>query len=107
MDIPVETEKVKEIEKASEETPEPGMHSEIRREKNLNALDWIAVIVSLIGNLNWGIIGIANYNVIAAIFGDMSVLTRLIYLLAAIASIYVASIAGQLVKREINEIGQM
>ena len=56
--------------------------------KNTHVLQTIAMILLLIGGLNWGLIGIFEWNFIATVFGYTSVLTRTIYSLAGIAAIY-------------------
>jgi len=56
--------------------------------KNAEVLQIIAMILLLIGGLNWGLIGIFEWNFIATVFGYTSVLTRTIYSLAGIAAVY-------------------
>ena len=56
--------------------------------KNADVLQTIAMILLLIGGLNWGLIGIFEWNFIATVFGYTSVLTRTIYSLAGIAAVY-------------------
>lgn len=56
----------------------------------LSVLDWIAVVVLVIGGLNWGLVGLFGFDLVAAIFGAMSVLTRIIYVLVGISAVYVA-----------------
>lgn len=60
----------------------------------MNALGWIAMILLVIGGLNWGLIGIFEWDLIAAIFGDMSVLSRIIYIIIAVAAVYMIISAG-------------
>lgn len=48
---------------------------------------WTALILTVIGGINWGLIGLFNLNLVAALFGDMSGLTRLIYILIGIAAV--------------------
>ncbi|HSX37961.1 MAG TPA: DUF378 domain-containing protein [Chlamydiales bacterium] len=55
---------------------------------NTHVLQTIAMIILLIGGLNWGLIGIFEWNFIATVFGYTSVLTRTIYSLAGIAAVY-------------------
>ena len=62
----------------------------------LNAIDWIAIILLVVGGLNWGLIGFFNFDLVAAIFGDMSVFTRIIYSIVGIAAIYVLAISAKL-----------
>lgn len=56
--------------------------------KELNALDWISQVLLIIGGLNWGLVGLFKYDLVAAIFGEMSALTRVIYTLVGFAAIY-------------------
>lgn len=65
----------------------------------LNVLDWIALILVIIGGLNWGLVGLFNFDLVAAIFGDMSVLSRIIYVLVCLSAIYLAVILPKLGKK--------
>jgi uncharacterized membrane protein YuzA (DUF378 family) len=60
--------------------------------KNLNVLDWIALILIIVGGLNWGLVGIFKFDLVAAIFGTMSVISRIVYILVCLAAIYLAVI---------------
>lgn len=51
-------------------------------------LDYIALILVIIGGLNWGLIGLFNFNLVSAIFGDMTLLARLVYIVVGVAAIY-------------------
>jgi hypothetical protein len=64
----------------------------------LNAIDWIAIILLAIGGLNWGLVGIFNFDLVAAIFGDMSALSRIVYAVVGICAIYVLAISAKLGK---------
>jgi uncharacterized membrane protein YuzA (DUF378 family) len=68
--------------------------------KHLSALDWIALILVLVGGLNWGLVGFFNFDLVAAILGNMSVLSRIIYGVVGLATLYVAAIAMKLGKKE-------
>jgi hypothetical protein len=67
--------------------------------KTLNAWDWIALVLVIIGGLNWGLIGFFKFDLVASIFGDMSSLSRIIYALVGLSAIYVAVICGNLSKK--------
>ena len=54
----------------------------------LNGLDWTALILIIIGAINWGLIGFFGWDLVAAIFGDMSALSRIIYALVGISGLY-------------------
>jgi uncharacterized membrane protein YuzA (DUF378 family) len=51
-------------------------------------IDVIASILVLIGALNWGLIGFFGFNLVAALFGEMTVLSRIIYALVGLAALY-------------------
>lgn len=54
----------------------------------LNWLDWLAMILVMIGGINWGLIGLFDFDLVAAIFGPMSAITRTIYTLVGLAALY-------------------
>ncbi len=54
----------------------------------MNVIDWIALILVIIGGLNWGLIGLFNFDLVAAIFGDMSAISRVVYSLVGLAALY-------------------
>lgn len=54
----------------------------------LNAVDWIALILLIVGGLNWGLVGLANFDLVAALFGAGSVLSRIVYGLVGLAALY-------------------
>lgn len=65
----------------------------------LGFIDWVAIILVVIGGLNWGLIGLFGFNFIGALIGDITWLLRLVYILVGIASIYFVAIAAQLKKK--------
>ncbi len=54
----------------------------------LNAFDWIMLIVVFIGGINWGMVGFFDFNLVKAIFGDMTVAARIVYAVVGVASLY-------------------
>ena len=50
----------------------------------------ICLWLTIIGGLNWGLVGILDFNLVSFIFGDMTVLTRIVYAVVALASIWIA-----------------
>lgn len=53
-----------------------------------NAVDWIAWVLVIIGGLNWGLVGFFNFNLIDAMFGPMSGLTRTIYAIVGLGALW-------------------
>lgn len=67
------------------------MHQEICNiELTLSLLSgkWIACILTIIGGLNWGLVGAFHFDLVAAIFGDMSALSRIIYVIVGLSALY-------------------
>ena len=54
----------------------------------MNALDWIAFVLVVVGGLNWGLVGFFNFDLVATIFGDMSIISRIVYALVGLAALY-------------------
>lgn len=54
----------------------------------LTAITWVALILVIIGGLNWGLVGIFNFDLVATIFGEMSALSRIIYILVGLSAIF-------------------
>jgi len=54
----------------------------------MKKLDLIVWVLLAIGGLNWGLVGIFNFDLVAAIFGEMSVLSRVVYSLVGLAAVY-------------------
>lgn len=62
----------------------------------MKTLDYISLILVAIGAINWGLIGFFDFNLVDAIFGDMSWVSRIIYALVGIAGLYSLSFFGRL-----------
>lgn len=52
-------------------------------------VDTIAWLLVIIGALNWGLVGIANIDIVDVIFGTVPVLAKIIYILVGISALYV------------------
>jgi hypothetical protein len=53
-----------------------------------NALDWTALILLIIGGLNWGLVGIMGFNLVETIFGSIPILVKIVYDLVGLAALY-------------------
>jgi len=69
------------------------------RMKKLSALDWIALILIIVGGLNWGLVGAFKFDLVAAIFGSMSAIARIVYILVGLSAIYTLVILTKLGKK--------
>jgi hypothetical protein len=66
----------------------------------MKTLKIISIILLIVGGLNWGLVGIFNFDLVAAIFGVMSVLSRIIYILVGLAAIYLIIISKSLCMKD-------
>ena len=64
----------------------------------INILDWVSIVLVIVGGLNWGLVGAFKFDLVATIFGDMSSLSRIVYVLVGLAAIYLIYTATKLVK---------
>jgi uncharacterized membrane protein YuzA (DUF378 family) len=55
---------------------------------NMKMFDIVVYGLLLIGALNWGLVGFFGFDLVAGIFGKMSVLSRLIYAVVGLAAVY-------------------
>ena len=54
----------------------------------MKVIDTIALVLIIIGAINWGLIGIFNFNLVDTIFGTMSAISRIIYTLVGISGLW-------------------
>lgn len=54
----------------------------------MRTMDVIAAVLLVIGGLNWGLVGFFQFDLVAAIFGEMMPLSRIVYSLVGLAAIY-------------------
>lgn len=54
----------------------------------MKIIDNIALILVIIGAIVWGLIGIFNFNLVEALFGKMSIISRVIYTLVGISGLW-------------------
>ena len=53
----------------------------------MNTLFKIFLVISIIGCINWGLVGLFNFNLVEYLFGDGTLLTRIVYVLVLIAGV--------------------
>ncbi|HIR87627.1 MAG TPA: DUF378 domain-containing protein [Candidatus Fimimorpha faecalis] len=63
---------------------------------NSNGLDYTALAITIIGAINWGLIGFFRFNLVSFLFGDMTWLSRIIYGLVGICGLYLITLFGRL-----------
>ena len=53
----------------------------------MNTLYKIALAISIIGCINWGLVGLFNFNLVEYLFGDGTVITRIVYVLVLLSGL--------------------
>jgi uncharacterized membrane protein YuzA (DUF378 family) len=54
----------------------------------MKGLDIITLILVIIGAINWGLVGLFEWNLVEAIFGGVPVLVRIIYILVGLSGLW-------------------
>ena len=50
--------------------------------------NYLALTLAIVGSLNWGLIGLFNFNLVSWLFGDMTLLSRIVYCLVCVSGLY-------------------
>ena len=59
----------------------------------MRVVNIIALVLILIGGLNWGLVGFFDYNLVDAIFGEGSGVARVVYAVVGVAALYKVAVA--------------
>ena len=66
--------------------------------RHMSVVEWVALVLVLVGALNWGLVGLLNFNLVTMIFGEGSMLTAVVYDLvglAALVELYFVFMGGE------------
>ena len=61
----------------------------------MKTLDYIALILVAIGTINWGLVGLLNLDLVRVLFGEMTLISRIVYVLVGISGLYSLSFFGR------------
>ncbi len=53
----------------------------------MNAIDWVALLLVIIGAINWGLVGALDFNIVETIFG-MGTIARVVYILVGVSGLW-------------------
>ncbi|MBQ4058096.1 MAG: DUF378 domain-containing protein [Lachnospiraceae bacterium] len=62
----------------------------------MKILDYTILTLVIVGALNWGLIGFFDFDLVSTLFGQMSLLTRIIYAAVGIGGLYAISYYGRM-----------
>lgn len=54
----------------------------------MKILNLITLILVIVGGLNWGLVGLFNFDLVAALFGKDSLLSRIVYILVGLSAVW-------------------
>ena len=64
----------------------------------MKALDYTILTLVIIGAINWGLIGFLQFDLVRVLFGDMSIMSRIVYALIGISGLYAIRYFGRIGK---------
>ena len=56
----------------------------------MKAVTLLALVLLVVGGLNWGLVGLFQFDLVATIFGEASLLSNVVYILVGLSAVYVA-----------------
>ncbi|MGI6070611.1 MAG: DUF378 domain-containing protein [Blautia sp.] len=62
----------------------------------MKGLDYTALTIGIIGAVNWGLIALFRFDLVAFLFGNMSWLSRIIYGLVGLCGLYLITLFGRI-----------
>lgn len=72
------------------------MYFTCRKGEYMKALDYTILTLVIIGAVNWGLIGFFDFDLVSTLFGQMSLLSRIIYAAVGIGGLYAISYYGRM-----------
>jgi uncharacterized membrane protein YuzA (DUF378 family) len=58
------------------------------KENEMKSLDVVVAVLLVVGGLNWGLVGLLHFNLVATLLGDATILSRLIYIIVGLCALY-------------------
>jgi len=68
------------------------MATKINGGGTMKTIDILVALLLVIGGFNWGLVGFLNFDLVATVFGQMSAVSRLVYVVVGLGALY--QIAG-------------
>lgn len=54
----------------------------------MRALNALTLVLLIVGGLNWGLVGLFGFDLVAALFGEMSILSRIVYVVVGASALW-------------------
>jgi uncharacterized membrane protein YuzA (DUF378 family) len=68
--------------------PERRSGAEQSLARRMGAFDWLAMVLMVVGGINWGLVGLMNIDLVATVFGDSTTAARVVYAVIGLAALY-------------------
>ena len=65
----------------------------------MRVLNTVTLVLLIVGGLNWGLVGLFDFDLVAAIFGNRSMISRLVYALVGLSALYTLYLSTRLARR--------
>lgn len=62
---------------------------------NTKGLDYVILTIAIIGAINWGLVGFFRLDLVAFLFGEMTILSRIVYAVVGLCGLYLISLYGR------------
>lgn len=56
----------------------------------MKSLDFLVAVLLVVGGLNWGLVGLLDFDLVATLFGNMTFISRIVYALVGLSAVYQA-----------------
>ncbi len=63
---------------------------------NSKVCDYVILTIAIIGAINWGLVGFFRFNLVAFLFGESNIVSRIIYAVVGLAGLYLISMYGRI-----------
>lgn len=54
----------------------------------MTVLNKVTLLLLIVGGLNWGLVGLLNFDLVATLFGEMSLVSRIVYSLVGLSAVW-------------------
>jgi uncharacterized membrane protein YuzA (DUF378 family) len=58
------------------------------KEREMKSIDVVVATLLVVGGLNWGLVGLLHFNLVATLLGDATLLSRLVYSVVGLCALY-------------------
>lgn len=66
-----------------------------RNVQKIEAFDWAPLVLVIVGGLNWGLVGLFEFNLVEYLFGGIPLLESIVYVLVGVSAVYMIYYAAK------------